>query len=235
MRKVLANIIGLAIVALIVVGFKSYVIFYYEPVENNIHIGSKVNIEYDKTKANHKLESLSYYLDETFITKDYGETYITNVVEQEVNTTTEEPKEEVKEPVSKSGTITFEIKHNVIENIALKDSKLQKIDKYFLMKYSKLDNEIDLVNYYEKNKDTDSQVIDFIYQIKTKYLSSIFIKEMNIQNEVKELNGLDGYLLKDKTNTKVIIFYQGNSYEVTFTEEFSEEDIIKILNTFNLE
>ena len=53
MRKVLANIIGLAIVALLVVGFKSYVIYYYEPVENTIHIGSKVNIEYDKSKSNH--------------------------------------------------------------------------------------------------------------------------------------------------------------------------------------
>ncbi len=242
MRKVLANIIGLAIVALLVVGFKSYVIYYYEPVENTIHIGSKVNIEYDKSKSNHKLEALSYYLDETYITKDYGETY-TKVISQETIQPVETPAEQTEtkveeEPTVKenqTGTITFEVKHDIVENICIEESKLQKIDKYFLMKYSKLNNEIDLVNYYIKNKDTDSQVIDFIYQIKTKYLSSIFIKEMNLQNEVKELVGLDGYLVKDKTNTKAVIFNKGNSYEVTFSEEFAEEDIVKILNTFVFE
>ena len=237
MRKVLANIIGLAIVALLVVGFKSYLLFYYEPVENTIRIGSKVNIEYDKSKSNHKLEALSYYLDETYITKDYGETYTKSMITQQeipvVEETTEETKEEV--PVNKTGTITFEIKHNIIENICVEESKLQKIDKYFLMKYSNLNSEIDLVNYYIKNKEKESQVIDFIYQIKTKYLSSVFIKEMNLQNDVKELVGLDGYLIKDRTNTKAIIFNKGNSYEVTFTEEFAEEDIVKVLNTFVFE
>lgn len=241
MRKVLVNLIGLAIVALLVVGFKSYIIYYYEPVENTIHIGSKVNIEYDKTKSNHKLEALSYYLDESYITKDYGETYTRSTTQQEIIEPVEQPVESVETttkeqaPVNKTGTITFEIKHNVIENICVEDTKLQKVDKYLLTKYSKINNEIDLVNYYNSHKDSDSTIIDLIYQIKTKYLSSIFIKEMNLQNEVKELVGLDGYLIKDKTNTKAIIFNQGNSYEVTFTEEYTEEDIIKVLNTFVFE
>lgn len=238
MRKILANIIFLAIIVLIVVGFKSYVIYYYEPVENNIHIGSKVNILYDKTKPNHKLEALSFYLDESFITNDYGETYKKSntqveVTEQKTNEEVETEKEVTQQ--HNSGTITFEIKHNVIENIATENKKLQKVDKYFLMKYSNLNNEIDLVNYYIKNKEKDSKIIDLIYQIKTKYLSSIFIKEMDLENEVKELSGLEGYLLKDKQNTKAIIFHQGNSYEVIFSEEFTEEDIIEVLNTFNFE
>ena len=67
------------------------------------------------------------------------------------------------------------------------------------------------------------------------YTTHLLAKEMNLQNEVKELVGLDGYLVKDKTNTKAVIFNKGNSYEVTFSEEFAEEDIVKILNTFVFE
>ena len=237
MRKVLKNLIGLLIIVLLVVGFKSYTIYYYEPVETDVHIGSKVKIQYNKTNPNHKLEALSYYLEDSYKTSDSGETYTWNGS----LSTTEEPVEKSDSSIQNESvptsakTITFEVKHNVMENLSVEDQKLQKIDYLFLMKYSKLENEKELIQYYIKTKENKNKITDFIYQIKTKYLSSIFVKGMNLEKEIKELDGLDGYLVQDSTSTKAILFHQGNSYEVTFSEEFTETEIQSILNTFVFE
>ena len=227
------KLIGIAIVVLLVVGFKSYVLYYYEPIETDVHIGSAVKIERNQQKPNHKLEALSYYLDSKYKTNDNGETYtFGEKVEGESSIETETEK---SNKTLSSGTITFGIKHNVIENLSIEDKKLQKVDYIPFMKYSNLNNEMDLVNYYINQNEKKSNLYDLIYQVGTKYLSSVFVKGMGLEKEIKELDGLDGYLLKEGLNTKVMLFHQGNSYELTFSEEFAEEDIVEILNGFEFQ
>lgn len=128
--------------------------------------------------------------------------------------------------------ITFQIKHNIIQNVCREDSKLETVEYKDLMKYSKLYNEIDLIKYYIHNKDTDLNPFNFIYEIKTLYLSSVFVKKLDISNNIIFLDGLTGYIQKKNNKTVVCLFNNGNLYEITFGSNYDMNTITNILGTF---
>ena len=210
MRKFLIFLVSLSIVALLVVGFKSYTLYYYNT--NNIDISNKTYLirKNSKEKTNINIEKLNMFLDpEVYTTKDNGLSY---------------------EKVIGSGKINITVIHNIIQNTCYEDNKLLLVDYVDLMKYSKIDDEIGLIDYYIKNKDKELNIINFIYEIKTKYLANKFVDKLGINGIISILSKENGYIKEEDNLITLNMFNDGNQYKIEFND-ITLDEVKEIMNT----
>lgn len=216
MRNVFIKLIFFLIFILLFIGFKSYEKYLYTTNYLDINNLPDINILSKEKDYNNQIENLSFYLDNT----KYD-------ISKDQNTYTE---------ISDSGInkqIDFHIIHNIIKNICYEDEYLDTYDYLDLMKYSKINDELDLIKYYMDNKDKKITILNFIYQIKTAYLSNKFIEKLEITN-FKYLNGLPGIVNIEDSKIDVILFNNNNMYKISFNN-YQEEEIIKLLETFKFD
>ena len=210
MRKFLIFLVSLSIVALLVVGFKSYTLYYYNT--NNIDISNKTYLirKNSKEKTNINIEKLNMFLDpEVYTTKDNGLSY---------------------EKVIGSGKINITVIHNIIQNTCYEDNKLLLVDYVDLMKYSKIDDEIGLIDYYIKNKDKELNIINFIYEIKTKYLANRFVDKLGINGIISILSKENGYIKEEDNLITLNMFNDGNQYKIEFND-ITLDEVKEIMST----
>lgn len=210
MRKFLIFLVSLSIVALLVVGFKSYTLYYYNT--NNIDISNKTYLirKNSKEKTNINIEKLNMFIDpEVYTTKDNGLSY---------------------EKVIGSGKINITVIHNIIQNTCYEDNKLLLVDYVDLMKYSKIDDEIGLIDYYIKNKDKELNIINFIYEIKTKYLANKFVDKLGINGIISILSKENGYIKEEDNLITLNMFNDGNQYKIEFND-ITLDEVKEIMST----
>ena len=210
MRKFLIFLVSLSIVALLVVGFKSYTLYYYNT--NNIDISNKTYLirKNSKEKTNINIEKLNMFLDpEVYTTKDNGLSY---------------------EKVIGSGKINITVIHNIIQNTCYEDNKLLLVDYVDLMKYSKINDEIGLIDYYIKNKDKELNIINFIYEIKTKYLANRFVDKLGINGIISILSKENGYIKEEDNLITLNMFNDGNQYKIEFND-ITLDEVKEIMST----
>ena len=206
-KNFLINFVMISIFALSFVGFKSYELYIYDINKVNVTSSSELEVsKVDKT-GNRQLEKMSFSLD-----NDYVIDYVNNKYS------------------NGERNIQIDICHNVIQNVCRMDELLGTTDYIDLMKYSKLNNELDIIKYQISNFNKKSSITDFVYQIKTAYLANAFVKFLDIPNEIRYINGLDGYIGIRKDTKEAVLFDKGNVYKITFSNNYSEQEITQFLS-----
>ena len=240
MRNIIIDFLVVLIIVLCYLGYKDYELYIYKPYKVDVSADSSLVIENSSQITNHTLENLNFYLDNTlYITEDYGDTYRQNnsqfIINEEVDATnslvTENIDIESNIPNDDNTTIQFQVEHNIIQNICREDSLLGTVDYMDLMKYSKLNNEMDILHYYIQNKNQKLNLFNFLYQIRTLYLASTIVDKLEITGNITFLEGLSGYLLENNNETVVGLFNNGNFYQITFASGYEIDDISNLLNT----
>lgn len=238
-KKLFIKILVVLILVLLFIGFKSYSLYKFKIDTKNITTNN-LDITYNRKEANFHVESLGFYLDEEYYTSIENELFIP-AVKVEVNYDPEVPisgidglvvTEDKVSLVDSLGTIEVNIKHNIIQNLAKEDSNLSTIEYKELMKYSKLNNEMDLLDYYIKNSTTKYSVISPLYMIKTRYLANILVNDLDIDN-YEIITNLNGILANKDNQYAAYLFNEGNEYIIKFENFLNKEDIIEFLSTIN--
>lgn len=202
MRKILIPVVIILIILLSYLGYKSFHVYNYVKEDSNITIGSDISITNDKKVTTETMGNLSFRL------KDYEADNNKYILEDDKY-------------------ILFREELGILKNICREDKRLIYIDYLDIMNSNKIQNEIELLKYYNEHKNDNISVLTPLSKIKGVYLSSIFVKKLKLDGEVNILNGLNGF--KNKNN--VYLFNNGNMYILEFTDNCTDNEIIEVLNT----
>ena len=202
MKKILIFLITILIILLSYIGYKSFNIYNYVKENNNITIGSNITITNDKKVSTDNIGKLSFRLKN--YTTDNNKYILTN-----------------------DKYITINEQLGILKNICREDKRLLYIDYIDIMSKNNIKSEVELLNYYSEHKNDTINVLTPLKKVKGIYLSSIFISKLKLNGEINILSGLDGF----KNKNKVYLFYQGNMYTLEFTDNYTEKEIIEVLNT----
>lgn len=213
MKKIFTKIVMVLIVVLIGIGFKSYKLFSYSFEKKNIRVEKETTINMKETKQNIHIEKINLYLDPLVYTYYSKEDKYVKILNSKYK-------------------IDFDIVNNVIKNTCVEDKKLGSTDYIDAMKTKNISNELELINYYIKNTNTNG-VFSSINKMKLDYLANSFINKIGISNSISYIDGLDGIIFKDD-NTNVVIFDNGNMYKIVFSKEFKETEIKEIISTISI-
>ena len=213
MKKIFTKIVMVLIVVLIGIGFKSYKLFSYSFEKKNIRVEKETTINMKETKQNIHIEKINLYLDPLVYTYYSKEDKYVKILNSKYK-------------------IDFDIVNNVIKNTCVEDKKLGSTDYIDAMKTKNISNELELINYYIKNTNTNG-VFSSINKMKLDYLANSFINKIGISNNISYIDGLDGIIFKDD-NTNVVIFDNGNMYKIVFSKEFKETEIKEIISTISI-
>lgn len=123
-------------------------------------------------------------------------------------------------------TIEFTFIPNILNNICRYSNRFLPIDYIELMSKNNLKNEVDLIT-----SNTKINIFSSINKIKTNYIKNSFIKTLDIKNSISILDGLNGF----KYNNTIYLFNNSNMHKVEFSNNYTEEEIIDILETFIFE
>ena len=203
MRNKIIIILTILIIFLSYLGYKSFNIYNYVKDNNSITIGSEIKIVNDKKVTNETIGNLSFRLK-----KDYT---------SDIN----------KYILDKDKYFIINEELGILKNICREDKRLVYIDYLDIMKNNKISREVDLLKYYTNHNNDKISLFTPLNKVKGIYFSSIFISKLKLDGEVNILSGLDGF----KNNNKVYIFNNGNMYTIEFTDNYTEDEIIEILNT----
>lgn len=203
MRNKIIIILTILIIFLSYLGYKSFNIYNYVQDSNSITIGSNITITNDKKITTEKIGNLSFR-----VSKDYI---------FDIN----------KYSLDKDKYFTINEELGILKNICREDKRLVYIDYIDIMKSNKISNEAEIIKYYNNHKNDNISLFTPLNKIKGIYFSSIYISKLKLDGEVNILSGLDGF----KNKNKVYIFNNGNMYTIEFTDNYTEDEIIEILNT----
>lgn len=203
MRKIIITIITILIIGLSYLGYKSFNVYNYVPDNNSINIGSELKITSDKKKTTESIGNLSFRVDEEY--KIDNNKYML-----------EEDK-----------YFTVGEQLGILKNICREDKRLIYIDYLDIMKSNKINTEIDLLKYYNDHNNDPINLLTPLNKIKGIYFSSIYVSILKLEGEVNILSGLNGF----KNNNKVYMFNNGNMYIFEFTNNYTADEIVEILNT----
>lgn len=236
-HKIIVTIIILLIIILIFVGYKKYNLDTFKTEKINITEENKLSISKQDVESNQHIENMGFYLsNEDYVFNTEDNTYIkTNKADLSESV----PELEINQDTgitsntdSKNQIIEIHIIHNIIKNTCIEDKFLDTFDYLDLMQKSSLNTELDLIKYYLKEKDNQLNVIASVNQIKMKYLSYNLLSKLEIDNNIKFIDNLEGLISTKDNKTTSYLFNNGNLYKIIF-ENIEETEILAVLNTIH--
>jgi hypothetical protein len=218
--------VSILVIILILIwsSYKAYLLFKYPNITGieNLNNITDISITTNKNIQNTKIENMSLYIPERF-------------EESKLNISTNE--------TTKTFTLTGEsddytqimfigVDKNKLEDTIKNDLDLKNINYQKLLKKYNIENEIDLIKYYEKNKDTKRNIFWSKSHIEINYLvKEYIIVSMTVSKTSSYLtNDLNGFITYNNEDYYIRIANNDDIYYLTITSHGNKIEYNEVIN-----
>ncbi len=228
-------IILLFLFILLLIGYKSYNLYIYK-TDKIIALkkGKDLSISLEEVETNNKIGNLSFYLDPMMYQYDgidkytkYEDTTTLPLSDALDNTVTSIQSKEL----SKS-TIKVSYINSVVKNTCRNDKYLGLEAYLNLVLNTDFNTEVNVIKYYLDNSNSNLSIISSNKKIKLKYISNLVINNIDLKGSVSFFDKLNGYISSDEDNKYAVVFNNEDMYKFSFTKDYTDDDIISIVETF---